>query len=180
MNAVASLKPVSDWTKGEGEALRKLSLAVYPPKESAAWPGRHLQWAAPEWGVRVVGSDGALVSYAGIVLRMANHDGRPVRIGGVGGVMTHPGARRRGNAAMGLRQAAEFFHEQPDVEFSVLVCKPSLIGYYSRLGWKEFGGRLLTTQNGATVDFTFNRVMVLDVRSSSPLTGTLDLLGPPW
>ncbi len=179
MSAVVPLKPIADWTDGDRAALRELSRAVHPPEEAAQWPGRHLEWTAPEWGVRVVSSD-ELVSYTGVLLRQAHHAGRPVRIGGVGGVETHPAARRRGYAELGVRRAVEFFQEQPEVEFALLVCEPRLIGYYSRLGWKEFGGRLLTTQKGETEEFTFNRVMVHDVHSAGPLTGAIDLLGPPW
>lgn len=179
MDPVVKLKPIADWTKGERAALRRLSEAVYPPHEVAEWPGRELQWTTQELGVSVL-DDGALVSYAGIVLRQASHDGQPVYIGGVGGVQTHPASRRRGYAAHGLRRATEFFHEQPDVEFALLVCEPTLIEYYSRLGWKEFEGRLLTSQSGMTVEFKFNRVMVLDVHAAAPKSGVIDLLGPPW
>jgi aminoglycoside 2'-N-acetyltransferase I len=180
MDAIVSLNRVTDLTDSERAALRALSLAVYPPNEAADWPGRHLEWAAAEWCVRVWGDDGELASYTGMVLRQATHDGQPVRIGGVGGVKTHPAARRRGYAGRGLRRAVEFFHEQPDVAFALLVCAPHLIGYYSRLGWQEFGGRLLVEQHGTVAEFTFNRVMTCDVRLAGPVAGTIDLCGPPW
>ena len=180
MNEVVSLKPMADWTHDEQEALTELSRAVYPPHEMSQWPGRSLEWTAAEWGIRVMGGDGELVSYTGLVLRQAKLDGQPVLIGGIGGVKTHPAARERGYAAMGLRRAVQFFQEQPHVEFALLVCEPRLIKYYSRTGWKEFSGRLLTIQHGETVAFTFNRVMVLDAHSTAPLTGTIDLMGPPW
>jgi predicted acetyltransferase len=108
------------------------------------------------------------------------HDGRPVRIGGIGGVKTHPTARRHGYARQGLQRAGEFFHTQPDVAFALLVCRPHLIDYYSRLGWQEFNGRLLVRQHGAVAGFTFNRVMTCGVRSAGPVAGTIDLCGPPW
>lgn len=180
MNVAVSLKPISDWTEGELETLEDLSRAVHPPEVTAQWTGRHLEWTDPEWGVRVFGNNSELVSFTGIVLRQAQHDGRTVRIGGIGGVKTHPTARRRGYAAMAVRRAVEFFVERPDVEFAVLVCEPRLIEYYSRLGWNEFTGRLLTTQHGEAAEFTFNRVMVIDVHSTAPRIGTIDLLGPPW
>lgn len=179
MNAIASLKPIADWTDEERADLHDLVQVVYPP-EANNWPGRYLQWTPAEWGVRVVNSDGELLSYSGIVLRQASHDGRPVTIGGIGGVKTYPNVRKRGYAVMGLRRAAEFIQQQPEVEFALLVCKPTLFEYYARLGWKEFSGRLLTEQKGETVEFTMNSVMVLDVHSTAPLTGTIDLLGPPW
>jgi hypothetical protein len=180
MDAMVSLNRVADLTDSERAALRVLSLAVYPPHEATDWPGRHLEWAAAEWCVRVWGDDGELVSYTGMVLRQATHDGQPVRIGGVGGVKTHPAVRRRGYAGLGLRRAVGFFHEQPDVAFALLVCAPHLIGYYSRLGWQEFAGRLLVEQHGTVAEFTFNRVMTYDIRCAGPVAGTIDLCGPPW
>jgi hypothetical protein len=107
-------------------------------------------------------------------------DGRPVRVGGVGGVKTHPAARRQGFARRALGRAVEFFREQPEVAFGLLVCEPHLLGYYGRLSWQEFSGRLLVTQRGEPAEFTFNRVMVCAVREAAPAAGTIDLQGPPW
>ena len=116
----------------------------------------------------------------GISLREARHDERPVRVGGIGSVKTHPAARRRGLAGRGVNRAIEFFRDQPGVEFAVLVCGPHLLAYYGHLGWREFGGRLTVQQRGATVEFTFNRVMTCGIQAPPPQAGTIDLLGPPW
>ncbi len=180
MDADLSFGRVADLSDQEQVAVRSLSQVVYPPAESANWPGRHLEWAEPEWCVRVWGPQGALASYVGVLLREATRDGQSARVGGVGGVMTHPALRRRGYAERGLRRAIEFFHEQGSVRFAVLVCEPSLIAYYSRLGWREFAGELLVRQRGAPERFTFNRVMTLGVGQEAPVDGVIDLCGPPW
>ena len=173
---------------------------MYPPEDIADWPGRHLEWAHSQWDVFVasklgrsapytggerpifvVDDDQTLVSYTGIVVREAAHNGSPVRVGGVGGVKTHPAARGRGYAAAGLRRAMDFFNEQhPSIDFALLVCDPSLLGYYSEHGWQEFTGDMLTRQSDRTEKFVFNRVMVTSVQSSAPTSGTIDLMGPPW
>jgi len=157
-----------------------LSRAVYPPEESAAWPGRNLEWSVHESTVLTRAADGHLIGYAGLVVRSAMHDGLPVRIGGIGGVKTRPTARRQGCAARAVRRAVAYFHECGDIGFGLLVCEPHLIDYYGRLGWQEFAGRLLVTQRGVTVEFTLNRVMVCGVRETCPAAGTIDLQGPPW
>jgi hypothetical protein len=180
MAAVVTLDRVADLSDADRSAVRALGLAVYPPEQVADWPGRHVEWSALEYCVRVHGEDGALVSYMGVGLRDATHDNRPVRVGGVGGVKTHPAARGRGFASRGLRRAAEFYQEQPAVDFGLLVCEPHLIDYYARLGWREFGGRLLVRQRGGVAEFTLNRVMTLAVRSQGLAAGTIDLCGPPW
>ena len=159
---------------------------MYLPEDNADWPGRHLEWAHSQWDVFVASNfvendDQKLVSYTGIVVREAAHNGSPVRVGGVGSVKTHPAARGRGYAAAGLRRAMEFFGEQqPSIDFALLVCDPSLLVYYSEHGWQKFTGDMLTSQSSRTEKFTFNRVMVSSVRSSAPSSGTIDLMGPPW
>jgi hypothetical protein len=173
------LGPVAELAETEREALRRLSQAVYPPESIAEWPGRHIEWSSPEWCVRVHDGD-ALVSYVGVYLRDGHCDGRRVRIGGVGNVKTHPAARRRGHAALGIRRAHAFFQEQPTVDFALLVCEPRLLGYYASLGWREFTGRLLVRQHGAAAEFTLDRVMTHSVHADAPTAGTINVCGPPW
>lgn len=103
-----------------------------------------------------------------------------MRVGGIGGVKTNPASRGRGLATTAIRRALDFFREQGDVDFGLLVCEPGLVPFYERLGWRRFPGDLLVTQRQATVPFTFNLAMTTPVRLQEPLTGTIDLLGPPW
>lgn len=180
MDSTLSLSRASDLTPEERDEIRDLTLAVYPPEEWADWPGWRLEWAVPEWCVRIRDERGALVSHTGIVLRQITLDDAPLRIGGVGSVKTHPAARGRGYARLGIERAVRFFDEQEDVAFALLVCEPHLLPYYSSLGWKEFHGRLLVTQRGEVADFTFNRIMTHDVRTDGPIAGTINLCGAPW
>ncbi|MGH8945087.1 MAG: GNAT family N-acetyltransferase [Acidimicrobiia bacterium] len=168
------------WPDSDLAALRDLSSAVYPPGEADSWPGRAIRWATPEWGVKVIDDEGRLICYAGLLMRNASHDGLPVRIGGVGGVKTHPLHRGAGHASAAMRQAQRFFAEDGEVDFGLLVCDDSLIPYYERLGWEVFVGDMLTEQPEGTVRFTFNRVMVLPVARPAPHRGVIDLKGPPW
>jgi GNAT superfamily N-acetyltransferase len=174
------LERVTDLTAGAQAALRALSRAVYPPDEVGDWPGRRIAWASPEWGVLVHDDDGALVSYTGIVVREAALDGAPVLVGGIGSVKTHPAARGRGLASVGLDRAERFLVDERGVAFSLLVCQDHLVPFYERLGWHVFEGTLLVEQPSGTVSFTFNRPMVQPGRSPAPRTGTLDLKGMPW
>lgn len=180
MSTRVTIAPIADWTDAERDELQQLATAVYPPEITAIWPGRNREWAAGEWGIRVYDDNDLLVSYAGVLLRNARIDDRPVRIGGVGGVKTHPEFRRQGFAAAAMQQAAAFFREQPDVAFAQLVCDPKLLDYYGRLGWREFTGEVHVTQFGEPEVFSFNRVMTLEVHEPGPITGTIDLNGPPW
>jgi GNAT superfamily N-acetyltransferase len=171
---------VGDLTAGEQDALRTLALTVYPPEVAAVWPGRAIEWAPHQW--RVVGWDaeGAALCYVGVVLRDARWDDRAVRVGGIGGVKTHPASRGRGFATAAIQRALDFFHGQGDVDFGLLVCEPGLVPFYERLGWRRFPGELLVIQRQATVPFTFNLPMTTPLRLHESLGGKIDLLGPPW
>ena len=115
-----------------------------------------------------------------MILRQARWNERAVKVGGIGGVKTHPAMRRCGHARRAIQQAVEFFRAQPDVAFALLVCEPNLMDYYAGVGWRPFAGRLLVTQHGVPGAFTFLRAMVCGIQSEAPATGSIDLCGPPW
>lgn len=148
MQVDISLVRIADLSEAERAEVRGLSRAIYPPEEIEDWPGGHIEWSEFKWCVRVRDQDGQLASYVGVLVREASYADQQVLVGGVGGVGTHPAARRRGYAGMGLNRAIEFFDHEAEVDFALLVCRPELIKYYSRLGWREFNGRLLVRQHG--------------------------------
>lgn len=164
----------------EREELRALSAAVYPPDPAAPAAEASITWALPTWGVTVRDDDGRVVAFVGIHEREARLDGRPVRVGGIGNVKTHPAARGRGHAGAALRRAAAFLADERAASFGLLVCRVALVPYYRQLGWQPFAGTLLVAQAGATVPFTFNLPMLLPLREPAPQAGTLDLCGEPW
>lgn len=174
------LHRVADLTPHEQLSLQTLSAAVYPSEEAAAWPGRSIEWAAPEWSAVVWGDQDEALSHASIVVRDAEWNGRAVRVGGIGGVKTHPAARGRGYATTAIRRTIEFLRDDENVDFALLVCEPNLIAFYERSGWRRFVGDLLVTQRGVTAPFTFNVPMTYPLRLGGELDGTIDLLGPPW
>lgn len=175
-----TLNRLDGLTDAEREEIRQLALAVYAPEDATDWPGQRIDWSTPEWCVRVRDTANRLVSHVGVYVRQAKHDGRPVLVGGIGNVKTHPDARGQGFAALAIQRAIDFFHEQPGVGFALLVCEPTLLGYYARFGWREFSGRLLVRQHGEPCEFSYCRVMTRDIGSDAPFTGEIDLEGPPW
>jgi GNAT superfamily N-acetyltransferase len=173
-----SFQPVADLTTSEQSAVRELSRAVYPPEVVEAWPGRVIEWAGPQRCV--IGWDGdAAACFVGMTLRDATWNDRPVLVGGIGNVKTHPAARGRGLATAAMGRAGDFFRAN-SVDFVLLVCEPGLVAFYERLGWRTFPGELLVSQRGETVPFTFNLCMTAPMWLTNPLTGTINLLGAPW
>jgi len=173
-------RPVADLNADEQAALRALSLAVYPEEVASAWAGRALEWSRPQWSVITWGAGGEALCHVGALVREARWNERPVKVGGIGGVKTHSAARKRGLATTTIQRAVDFFREQGDVDFGLLVCEPGLVPFYERLGWRPFPGELLVTQKGASVPFTFNLTMTTPIRLQEAPGGTIDLLGPPW
>ena len=93
--------------------------------------------------------------------------------------MTHPAMRRKGFASAAINQSIEFLRGQ-HADFALLVCKPKLVAFYERLGWRRHDGKLMVTQHAKSVEFTFNLPMVHGVCIDGPTAGAIDLCGPPW
>lgn len=176
----AAIGPIAELSHEERAAIEALRDAVYPPEAEGDWSGAALEWATAEWRVGIHAPDGTLACHVGMLVRAGGYDGHRVRIGGVGSVKTHPRYRRRGYAATAMRHAAEFFRARGDISFGLLACDEPLMDYYRGLGWHRFDGRLVVTQYGTEVDFTFSPVMTLPVLGDAPTDGIIDLGGPPW
>jgi aminoglycoside 2'-N-acetyltransferase I len=161
------------------QAIGALSAAVYPPEVIATLPGIDLAWARPQRSL-LVWDDGRLVAHVGVVVRDVLLDGQIVRIGGIGGVMTHPEAQGKGFARAAMRRAQDVFASDPAIVFALLVCPSSRVSFYERLDWRRFGGRLLVAQPAGAIAFTVNAVLVRPIHGIAPQTGTLDLCGLPW
>ncbi|MFN3197596.1 MAG: GNAT family N-acetyltransferase [Bradymonadia bacterium] len=168
----------ADFSPDDEAELKGLSQQVYPPEAMTDWPGRHIEWARTTHSIRCW-SDDVLVAHAGLLVRSGRIDDRTVTLGGVGGVMVHPGHRRQGLATATMHRAPTWFAEQ-QVDFAVLVCVPELFTLYGRAGWQVFEDTLWVQQPGGRVPFTFNRPMTLSVGLEAPITGALDLCGLPW
>ena len=174
------LDRVADLTAADQAGIATLAEAVFPPGIPDDSPGSRLEWEPPQWCVRVRDRGGATLSYVGLFHREAMLNGRPVRIGGIGNVKTHPQARNRGLAAVAIGRAIQFFHDPPGLDFALLVCRLALMPYYGRFGFQPFEGTMLIRQKGETCEFTADKPMTLALRDDAPLTGVIDLCGLPW
>lgn len=103
-------------TPAEQAALRTLSLAVYPPEVSAAWPGNAIEWAAARWSVIGWDTGGEALCHVGVVLTEARWNESGVRIVGNGGVKTQPVARRRGFTTTAIQRALDFVLEERNAD----------------------------------------------------------------
>lgn len=159
--------------------LANLRAAVYPPEVLATLPGKLFTWASPQWSV-LLWDGGELVSRVGLVVREIVSNGETKTVGGVGGVMTHPGKQGKGYASTAMREAAKLFDEKFGVAFALLFCRPHLVEFYKRFRWQPFQGLVYVEQLQGKIEFSANGAMVLDVMETAPLHGVLDLNGLPW
>ena len=86
--------------------------------------------------VHFVRADGdLLVSHAQIVVPVLEHDGRRLRIAGVGGVMTYPHFRGEGHGTAVMRRTTDHIRTDPAFDVGMLFCEPDTIPFYERFGW---------------------------------------------
>jgi aminoglycoside 2'-N-acetyltransferase I len=135
-------------------------------------------WSDVDWHV-LLRVNGQLVSHVEIVERMGTVDGRPVKLGGIGGVVTLPEWRGRGLATSTLERAATFMRDDLRVAFGLLICGRDMIPFYGRLGWQVVEGPLMFDQPGGKVVFD-DATMVLPCVENEWPEGMIDLCGLPW
>ena len=123
--------------------------------------------------------EGRLASHVGVLTHTVTADGRPLRVGGLGGVVTVPGCQRRGHAARLMARAAAWFAERGDVAAGLLFCLPKMLDYYGRLGWTRTDARVLIEQPSGPIVSPLH-VMLLPVRGPLDEIRHLDLGSPPW
>lgn len=174
------IQPSDQLDETQERALRALSNAVHPSTETTADPYPDIQWAAPHWRVLIWDEDAQLVSHVGVITREADYNGKRVVLGGVGGVETHPQARKQGYAGAGLVRAGEFLRKERGVDFALLFCSEELLRFYGRFGWQHFRGDVLIMQTTGKAKITAQESMVLPGKQTAPLNGVLDLCGNPW
>jgi aminoglycoside 2'-N-acetyltransferase I len=150
--------------------------AVWPEPTDAPWG--HVVWsqAARRVLVRDDGSD--LIGHVGLHARDAIWDGRTVRVGGIGAVVTRAEHRRHGFATAAMQKAAQEL-DADGVDFALLFTQPHNFAFYRRLGWHQFEGEVFVEQSPGRVRFDVMPAFVLDLKLA-PRSGTIDLCGPPW
>jgi GNAT superfamily N-acetyltransferase len=158
----------------------RLLEGVWPPEVVATLPWKDVVWAHADRRVLNINSDNQVIGHAGIYLRNATLDGRPVKIGGIGGVATHLDCRRQGIASEVMCQAVAAIRDAHSVDFGLLFCEPRHAPLYKRLGWQSFAGEVVVEQpRQGCVGFSVTDPFVFDLKIA-PRAGILDLCGLPW
>lgn len=169
-----AVKRASELTETEQAQLDAMGRVCFEGDPYAS----EFEWSQSEWSI-VGRLDGQVVSHVGLIQRGIMVGGISQRVGGVGGVMTLPGYRRRGLAAALMGQAESTLRDDFKVEFGVLVCSPEMVAYYRRCGWEYVGDGLDCQSFGKDAHIP-GPVMILRLSSRAWPGGTIDLCGTPW
>lgn len=103
-----------------------------------------LAWRAIEvdFGVE---DEGRLVGHAGMVPVSLSVGGVTLRMAGLGGVVVAPGLRRKGLARRVVTAVMDHARGL-GLEFGILFCRPHVVPFYERLGWRVVRDEVLIEQ----------------------------------
>lgn len=167
------IKAAADLTEEERRQVDETSALAYAGDDA-----EDKGWSDSQW--MVLGKlNGQVVSLAGLLVREVKVGQQVVKVGGVGGVATHPRFQNRGFAAQVLRRAAEYLRDVLGASFGLLVCSPMRVSYYARAGWQPMTAELFFEQLGARRRFE-GPAMVLRLSDATWPDGVVDLCGGPW
>jgi len=163
------------------------SWARAEPLLEATWPRAkmaNLSWgqvvfAHADFRVFVERENEGIVCHVGIFRRHATLNGRPVHVGGIGGVATRSDSKRRGYATVALNAAIATLRHEGSIGFALLFCEPHNEAFYRARGWHDFEGEVFVEQPAGRVRFDVMKPMVFDL-VLKPRNGTLELNGLPW
>ena len=152
--------------------------SIWPPDASPAPPWAHIISEPPQRRVMVRNESGELIAHVGIQVRAGLWDRRRVRIGGIGGVATRAGERRKGLASHALDVALKQLDAQ-GINFALLFAEPCNFAFYERRDWHRFEGDVFIDQPQGRIK---HNVVAAFVRDGllAPHEGVIDLLGKPW
>jgi GNAT superfamily N-acetyltransferase len=138
------------------------------------------EWASGEWRVIVWEGD-AWVSTLALLKKPITVGGKPVTVGGIGGVMTLPEWRGHGYASAAMKAAADFIRDEMKAAFGLLICNAHRVHLYQSLGWKVVAEPTSFAQPTGKRQFSDVIHVMTYACTEQPWTdGPVDLCGPPW
>jgi aminoglycoside 2'-N-acetyltransferase I len=141
MEPTVEIKSVKNLSPEEQDEVYQLLTIVYEA-DISTWT-----WSQDDWRLLVRMND-RIVSHVAITERICLVDGQPVKVGGIGGVGTHPEWRKQGLASLAMRKTADFLVKTLKVDFGVLFCANELVPYYQRLGWRTIDSPVFFGEEG--------------------------------
>jgi aminoglycoside 2'-N-acetyltransferase I len=154
--------------------------AVWPPDVVAKLPWAGIVFARADLRVLVQAESEGVVCHVGLYRREVTYNGRKMRAGGIGGVLTREDKRRHGYASVALNAALQTLKDEGATDFALLFCEPHNAPFYLGRGWKPFDGEIYAEQPEGRVRFEAMAPYVHDLKRAAPPRGVIDLCGLPW
>jgi Acetyltransferase (GNAT) domain len=123
--------------------------------------------------------EGKAASHVGLVQQTVDVAGQPVRVGGVGAVVTAGEMHGRGYAQKAMRYAEKVMCEELNVEFGLLFCLDRLKPFYERQNWQLIHEPVEFDQPSGKMISPLN-VLVLPCKGQTWPAGEIDLCSLPW
>jgi aminoglycoside 2'-N-acetyltransferase I len=153
--------------------------AVWPAEVLATLPWGRFAFAYPELRVVLQTESGDAVCHVGIHRREVKWNGRRIRAGGIGGVLTEQRHRRIGYATLALSAAIQTLKDEGSTDFALLFCEPHNAPFFVGRGWMPFEGEIYAEQPQGRIRFDAVGAYAYQLKGP-PRQGTIDLCGLPW
>ncbi len=94
--------------------------------------------------------------------------------------MTRPDRQGLGFGRVAVEAAMKEFVADAEPTFGLLFCEEKNVGFYIRLGWARFHGKVVVEQPEGRIVYNLMQAMVLPLCGQAPDDGEIDLNGYPW
>lgn len=168
------IKPADQMTEQEDQELDELSHLAFSQEHD----DEDILWSEVNWYILVKVQE-VIRSQLGIIERTGLVNGKPIRLGGIGGVATTPAWQRRGLSSQAMVKAQKYIKDTLRVDFGLLICGDHRVSFYQKFGWQVVEGPLFFDQpdgrrknDGVT--------MILPCSEANWSEGEIDLCGLPF
>jgi aminoglycoside 2'-N-acetyltransferase I len=172
MEPTIEIKAIRNLSQPEQDEVYQLLTVVFEA-DISQWT-----WSQDDYRL-LVRIDNRILSHVAIIERTCLVNEHPVKVGGVGGVGTHPEWRGQGLASLAMRQTAEFMKNQLKVEYGVLFCANEMVPYYQRLGWRMIDAPVTFEEHGVRMQCDCPVMYLPCVKPYWP-AGNVDVCGTLW
>jgi GNAT superfamily N-acetyltransferase len=170
-------KSEGELSPDEKKQLDLLYMLAFRDEEADNDDDQEWQWPFHHYLGKI---DGVIVSNVGIVRKEITVKKHKVIVGGVGGVATHPGWRRRGFARLLMDKAEEYLRRNScDYEFGMLFCDKKMVPYYGKGSWVQIENPIYITWKKER-KISNEVCMILQLSDKEWPQGEVDTQGPPW
>ena len=138
----------------------------------------NLKWRPKDWHI-FVDVEGSPATHVGLLRHTVTVGERPVKVCGVGGVVTAIDSHGKGYATHAMRYAQDLMRREWAVDFGLLFCLERLVPFYERLGWRRVNEDVRIEHTSGQINSPMV-VMILPCKAKKWPAGSVKLNSFPW